>query len=153
VDIGEDETAGDLTSRLAVMAAALLAASIGPYLAGELRPLPQVEEGASYAAKIKKAERQLSISDSPEQWTRKVRALAPQPAAFAIIDGEQVKILEATRATTAVSPGRWKEVEGWPVVGVAGGSVVIRRAQTAGRRPLSGDEWARGRQDRAGAVS
>ena len=62
VDIGGEETAGELTSRLSGLAARLLSGVLPAYLAGELVPLPQSDEGATYASKLEPGDRPLRSS-------------------------------------------------------------------------------------------
>src|SRR5690606_2826990 len=54
VDIGPDETAGELEARLARLGAELLASKLPDVLAGRLAAVPQPAEGATYAPKVKK---------------------------------------------------------------------------------------------------
>lgn len=50
VDIKGDENAGSLTERLAVLGAELLMKALPAYLSGELEPVPQSDEGLTYAS-------------------------------------------------------------------------------------------------------
>ena len=82
-----------------------------------------------------------------------MRGLAPEPAATLIVDGESHKILAAEPVDAAVDPGKWELIDGWPVVGLAGGAVRISRLQPPGKKAMSADDWARGRPASSGAVA
>ena len=85
------KTAGDLTAELATMGAALLL----EVLAAPPVPVPQPEEGVTYAAKIDKTESWLDPALPAADLARRVRAFNPAPGAWALIGGERVKILAA----------------------------------------------------------
>src|SRR5690606_8930417 len=71
----DSKTTGDLTGELAQMGAALaveVLADLDAY-----PPVPQPDEGVTYAHKIDKAETRLDFSASAEQVLRQVRAFAP----------------------------------------------------------------------------
>src|SRR3546814_13539974 len=60
-----------------------------------IRPVPQPDEGVTYAAKIDKAEAHLDLSLAAEQVERAIRAFNPVPGAWVEIAGERLKILAA----------------------------------------------------------
>lgn len=153
VDIHPGETAGELTTRLARLGASLLTrAAIGPYLAGDLEPVPQVDEGVTYAEKISPEDRILDVGSTADEFVNRVRALAPSPAATLEIDGARHKILAARAVDTAPPPRTWQEVDGAPVVAIGSEGVELVRLQPPGRNPQSGRDWVRGRRRRAGEV-
>ena len=93
LDIGADETGGQLHDRLAALGAQTLADGLGLLRAG-MRPVakPQTEAGASYARKLDKAEARLDWSQPAEVLARRVRAFNPWPMAEAMLAGERVRI-------------------------------------------------------------
>jgi methionyl-tRNA formyltransferase len=153
VDIARGEDAGSLTARLAELGARLLVDNLTPYLEGTLTPVAQTDDGATYAKKLETVDRPLSLDDAPDEFVRHVRGLAPEPAATLIVDGESHKILAAEPVDAAVDPGKWELIDGWPVVGLAGGAVRISRLQPPGKKAMSADDWARGRPASSGAVA
>lgn len=153
VDIGADENAGDLTARLAALGARLLVDTLPRYLSGEMQPVPQSDEGATYADKIENHDRPISPDDDAESVVARVRALAPDPAATLVIDGEQHKVYEARVAETEVPAGEWRRVGAVPLVGFADGSVELVSLQAPGRKRQSGAQWVNGRQRDQGSIS
>jgi methionyl-tRNA formyltransferase len=153
VDIGPGEHTGDVTERLSKLGARLLMGAIPPYVAGTLLPVPQVDEGATYAAKITREDRPLDTGVTSEEFVNKVRALAPTPGATLELDGERHKVLEAVASDSAVGAGTWVAIDGQPVVGVGDGGVALLRIQPPGKREMDGASWLRGRRVTRGRAS
>lgn len=153
VDIGGQENAGQLTARLAELGGKLLMSVIDPYLAGGLQPVVQSEDGLTYAAKLEGSERPIRMSMTPGAASNHVRGLAPKPAAILMIDEVPHKIYAAAVSDAAVPSGRWKEEGGWPIVGLEAGSLLLSALQEPGKKPVSGDDWVRGRRASSGTVS
>jgi methionyl-tRNA formyltransferase len=153
VDIPPEDDAGVLTDRLAVLGARLLSEALPRYLAGDLEPVPQTDDGLVYADKIEKEERPIAPDTAASAAVAKVRGLAPEPAATLEIDGEPHKILAARIHDTEVERGRWSVVDGVPVIGFPGGGVELVTLQPPGKKPMPGADWVRGRRSSQGAVS
>lgn len=152
VDIGEDENAGELTGRLAALGARLLPSALDGYLAGELRPVPQSDEGATYADKIVATDRPISWTGTVADVLARIRGLAPSPAATLEIDGERHKVLAARRSENAPPPGTWRIEQGRPVVGLSDGGIEIVTIQPPGKTPREGAAWANGLHRDSGVV-
>lgn len=152
IDIQPDEDAGALTGRLASIGARLLASVVDEYTAGSLTPVPQVDDGMTYASMIEPSDRVLSIEMTVKQFVNSVRALSPTPGAHVEIDGVRTRILRAAPAEEIAEPGRWRLAGPIPVIGVADGVVELLSMQPSGKRPMSGRDWARGRKSVGGVV-
>jgi len=133
VRILEDDTAGSLSTRLAVVGAELLTETLPRYLSGELQPQPQDERQATYAPMLKKAAGELDFNQPAEQLARQVRAFHPWPGAYMFWQGQRLKIHQAHAA-----PG------GLPAVGAVNGVLVLDKLQPAGKKPMPGDVFLRG---------
>ncbi len=79
------DNAQTLHDRLAQLGAELLTRTIPDYVNGRLQPRPQPTEGASYAAKIKKAHGQIDWNLSARTLWNRVRAFTPWPGAFTFL--------------------------------------------------------------------
>jgi len=152
IDISESDNAGELTDRLARLGARLIANALPRYLAGETEPVPQTDDGATYAEKIDKDDRPIDPASNAASVVAKVRALAPDPAATLVIDGEPHQIHRASASDAELKPGTWRVVDGLPVVGFSGGSVELLTLQPAGRNPRSGRDWVHGRRTDHGII-
>ncbi|MDF2729740.1 MAG: methionyl-tRNA formyltransferase [Acidimicrobiia bacterium] len=153
VDIDDEETAGDLTSRLAALGARLMTGAIPPYLDGGLEPVPQSDEGLVYASKIEPQERVIKVSGSRVEEVNRIRGLSPEPGASLIIDGETHQVLQARLHEAVPEPGRWMEFGGVPVAGLADGGVQLVTLLPPGKRPMSGESWLRGRRRDRGSIA
>ena len=153
VDIDDEETAGDLTSRLATLGARLMTGAIPPYLDGGLEPVPQSDEGLTYASKIEPLERVIKVDGSRVEEVNRVRGLSPEPGASLIIDGETYQVLQARMHEAAPEQGRWMDFDGVPVAGLGDGGVQLVTLLPPGKRPMSGESWLRGRRRDGGSIA
>ena len=90
----DGKTAGALTEELSAMGAQLMVEVLGDIAA--YPPVPQPEDGITYASKIDKAEARIDFSKSAVEVERQIRAFNPVPGAFFEVQGERVKILECS---------------------------------------------------------
>src|SRR5579884_3646958 len=85
------KTGGELTEELARLGAEALV----EWLSKPTPPIPQPDEGVTYAKKIDKAEARIDWSRSAAEIERQVRAFAPSPGAWFEANGERVKVVAA----------------------------------------------------------
>jgi methionyl-tRNA formyltransferase len=89
----EDKASGELHAELAEIGARLLVETVAQL--DQLKPEPQPALGATYAAKVDKAEARIDWSKPAELIEREVRAFAPFPGSWFEMDGERIKVLRA----------------------------------------------------------
>lgn len=152
VSIGRDETAGALTRRLADMGADLLDDTLGGVAAGE-QPQPQPADGVSTAPKIEPSEARLDPGWTTTDILNRIRAMSPEPGAWAEVDQTALKIL---RARTGHLPAELAAASPKPRPGdlvatkralywvVRNGVIELIEVQAAGRRAMAAADWARG---------
>ena len=99
VAIGPNETAGELYTRLSVLGAQTLFRTIEALSNGALRRVPQDASKATKCVMLKKEHGQLVFSDTAQQVHDRVRGTNPWPGAYAMLDGETLKIWK-TRLST-----------------------------------------------------
>ena len=97
------KTAGDLTTELAAMGAALIVAALTRL--DTLVALPQPDSGATLAPKIAKSDAHLDLTRPAALVERAVRAYHPAPGAFVELHGERLKILAAELVDESGPPG------------------------------------------------
>jgi methionyl-tRNA formyltransferase len=85
------KNAGQVTDELAQLGAEALL----QWLDSPQPPVPQPETGATYAAKIHKAEARIDWARPATQVLRQVLAFAPAPGAWFEVNGERIKLLAA----------------------------------------------------------
>ena len=151
--IGETETSGDLTARLAHAGAAMLGEFAPRLLSGSLVATPQPSEGVTVADKVRPEDARLTVEENPEAFTRRVRAMNPRPGAWAMRGGERMRIFRARPADESVPAGELFFTGDRLLCGVEGGSVELVEVQPEGKRPMPGADWARGRRGDLGSLS
>ena len=102
--IDPDETAGELFERMAALGAQTLQRTIAALEAGALTRTPQDEAQASKCPMLKKEHGKLDFSLSALAVHNRVRGTNPWPGAYALLDGEPLKIHQ-TRMTSAPAGG------------------------------------------------
>ena len=90
--IDDDDTAATLHDKLAELGARLIVEALATL---PLTPTPQPELGATYAAKIGKAEAWLDWALPASQLARQIRAFNPFPGAAARVGGNPLKVWRA----------------------------------------------------------
>jgi methionyl-tRNA formyltransferase len=90
-----DDTAGALQDRLAVIGGRSIVRALSLVDAGELQPVPQPAEGATYARKIDKAEAVIDWTADALAIERKVRAFNPVPVASTTWRDEPLRVWRA----------------------------------------------------------
>ena len=148
--IGQHETAGELSDRLAELGAALLIETIPRWLAGEIAPRPQDASQATRARRVRKEAGRIDWREPAAQIARNVRAYTPWPGAFTELDGQRVRLASVTAESSAApvaatASGEIMSLDGQAIrVATGDGIAAIGRLQRAGKRELSAAEFARG---------
>ncbi|WP_304458373.1 methionyl-tRNA formyltransferase [Alicyclobacillus sendaiensis] len=94
VIIEPTDTAGSLHDKLARLGGEMCERYLPRYVAGELAPTPQPEDGVTYAEKLTREDEWIDWARSAGEIDRQVRALAPAPgASTALTTGEELKVL------------------------------------------------------------
>jgi len=93
--IGEEETAGELETRLAHLGGQLLVETLAELEAGRLVPRPQDAARASLAPIIKKEDGLIDWSRPAEALALRVRGFHPWPGAYTSARGRGLKVLRA----------------------------------------------------------
>jgi methionyl-tRNA formyltransferase len=143
VEIGEDEDAGSLTARLSELGGPLLAEVLADLEAGRLRPVPQPEEGVSFAPKITAEDRALDLSRPADELARRVRALSPHVGATLAVGGQPFKVW-AARARPEPAPAPLEAVGGRLVAATGAGSLELLELQPPGRGRMDAASFLRG---------
>jgi methionyl-tRNA formyltransferase len=144
----EDKTSGELHAELAEIGARLMAETLAQL--DQLKAEPQPELGATYAAKIDKAETRIDWTKPAELLEREVRAFAPFPGSWLELDGERIKLLKARVIGVNGAPGTVLDEE----LTVACGDAALRplTVQRSGKPAMSAAEFLRGRAVPVGTV-
>jgi methionyl-tRNA formyltransferase len=150
--IAPDDTTATLAERLAFIGAELPTESLPAYLAGTLIAQPQDEALATYAPQLEKEDGRLDFTRPAVELERRVRAVTPWPGAFALWQGQPLKILRAALAEAEGEPGAVVAGEPGPVVCCRPGGLRLLEVQAAGKKPTPAAAFARGARGFVGST-
>ncbi|MFP5251217.1 MAG: methionyl-tRNA formyltransferase [Actinomycetes bacterium] len=143
--IPEGATAGALLEQLAELGAHELVEAVDAIEAGTA--VFEEQTGApSFAPKLTLADGALDLAATAPAVLARWRGVTPEPGAHAVVDGERVKLLALARSgAEPVPPGRAVLAGRAAIVGTGSAPLELREVQPAGRRPMPGADWLRGR--------
>ncbi|MBM3757736.1 MAG: methionyl-tRNA formyltransferase [Acidobacteria bacterium] len=142
--IGDDETAPELSERLAAVGATLLIETLS-----RLRTIvPEKQNGAeaTLAPILKKEDGAIDWSKPAATIYARLRGFTPWPGAFTSFRGAGLKVLTAALASdTDLAPGAMRLRNRRLIVGCgAGTSLELREVQPDGRKRVSGESFSNG---------
>jgi methionyl-tRNA formyltransferase len=151
VPIGEDETAGELHDRLAVLGADVILETLDGLAKGTLAPVPQPAEGATLAPRLERDDGRLDWEKTARELHNQVRGMNPWPGAFALLGEQRVK-LHRTALTAArrgpVGPGEVALREtGRLLIGTGDELLEVLELQPEGRPRMTGRDFVNGLRD------
>ncbi len=149
--IGPDETAPELLRRLAELGAPLMADTLVRYTRGEIHPVEQDHEQATFAPIIKKEHGRINWSHTATKVYNRMRGFQPWPGAYSTFRGQlcQVWGKPAPRETAAprapVTEGTIAQ-SGDQILVACGERTWLRveEVQMEGRKRLSARDFANG---------
>jgi methionyl-tRNA formyltransferase len=170
-EIGPDETAPDLTARLAEAGAPLVAETLRKLERGEIEPTFQDQSLASYAPALKKEDGRIDWSLAAQEIYNRIRGLDPWPGVFTLFRGKTCRIwgrpaaqlspqaaagVTTPSAATSWAPGSIFAFDGDMLIACGEGTLLrLEFAQLEGRKRVTGGEFANGARlvpsDRFGA--
>lgn len=148
IRIRRDDTAGSIFQTLSTLGANLLIETLPEYIAGNITPTPQPEEGSTYAPMLKKQDGFLDFTLPAIELERRVRAMNPWPGAWFEWNGNVLKVLRASVSEAkGLGIGSRLIVEGRPAIMSADGVLVLDEVQPAGKKMMPGKSFLSGARD------
>ena len=147
-DIGETETAAELSARLSQLGAELLIETLKGYIAGEIAPTPQDERLASRQPMLKKEMGLIDWTRSAKEIACQARGLDPWPSAYTDYLGGTLKIYRARPAMGEGEPGtvlRSSAKEGL-FVACGEGALEVLEMQAPGGKRMSARAYLAGKK-------
>ncbi len=143
--IGENETAGELLDRLAVLGADLLSKTLSNMKAGTISRIPQDSTMATYAPMLDKSMCPIDFTKTAQQVHNHVRGLHPWPVATMELQGKWFKVHQTVVAEGNGIPG---QILGLTKTGLliacGSGAVEIRSLQAEGGKRMNAPDYFRG---------
>ena len=143
--IGENETAGELLDRLAVLGADLLSSTLTKFANGTVTATPQNGAEATFAPMLDKAMCPIDWAKTARQVHNQVRGLHPWPVATMELKGQKFKV-HATRIVEG--SGQPGEILGLTKTGLriacGEGAVEVISLQAEGGKRMAAPDYFRG---------
>ncbi len=152
VPVGPDETAGELSQRLADAGARLMLDALARFGKGTPARTPQDSKLATRAPKIAKSERSIDWRDSAEGIHNRIRALSPEPGAVTGFRRRRIVLLRSQIHPTpdGGEPGQLLVQHPGLVVATGSGAVEIVELKPEGKRAQTGQDFRNGLRPVAG---
>ena len=151
LNIGENETAGELHDRLALLGHETMQETLKQLCAGALVPEKQDDALTCYAPMLKKEDGRLDWSRTATELHNQVRGLDPWPGAYTTLNDELLKLAATRIEGGSGEPGSVVAADASGVTVACGeGLLVIGQLQLAGRKRLAAADFLRGQPLPAG---
>lgn len=153
LEIDPKETAGELTERLARLAARMLTPALRDIVEGRARFVPQEHEKATVVPILKKGDGLIDWGLPAESIRNRIRGLDPWPGAFTFWRGKRLRLWEAATRDQGSKgePGEILSVAGHGIgVQTGRGTLGLMSLQLEGGRRMSAEEFLRGHKMQPG---
>lgn len=150
IEIGAEETAGELHDRLMKLGSEVVLRSLADLASGKVSPKPQPEGEFPVAPKIFREDCRIEWTRSAEEVNNHVRGLSPYPAAWTTaVEGDQeiplkIRSVTLTDMINPGSPGELTIIKGDLYASCADGFVRIDEIQPAGKKAMQASAWLLG---------
>ena len=144
--IGKNDTAGDVHDRMMVAGAGLVVETVELIASGDYTLRRQDDSLATPAPKLSRETGEIDWKQDYIQVHNHIRGLSPWPSAWTMLNNQQLKIIrtEAELGTHQLAPGTVVSADSDLKVAAAGGFVVVKELQLAGRRRMTTEDFLRG---------
>lgn len=146
-EIGENETADELHDRLSLMGADVLLETVNAIKTGNLNPISQDEEQATYAPMLTKELCPVDFTRKAEEIHAQVRGLSSWPCANAVISGRKLKIYRSELDHTyheGYAPGEICDRQKLTLVCGDGYGITFTEVQAEGGKRMKTEDFLRG---------
>jgi methionyl-tRNA formyltransferase len=148
IDIGPEETAGELHDKMMKTGAKLLVHTLKNLAAGKLTEQPQhFQDDQKHAPKIFTRDCEINWNRSAEEVNNLIRGLSPYPGAFTEFEGKKLKILKASPVESSLhlKPGEFEtDQKNYLRFACAKGSIEVKSLQLEGKKLMSIEDFLRG---------
>ncbi len=146
VSIGTEETAGELSARLAAIGAELLADTLFRLEKNRIQATPQDSSRATPAPKIKDSERLIRWSRPATALHNLIRALSPTPAAYTFFRSRRILVLRSRLIALPSCEPPGTILTSYPGLAVTtgAGTLELLEVKPESGRPQSGQSFRNG---------
>ena len=144
-EIGENETAGELLDRLAVLGADLLSRVLTRFAEGDVAGTPQNEADVTFAPMLDKAMCPIDWNKTAQRVHNHVRGLHPWPVATMELKGQKFKVHATRIVDGSGEPGQILGLTKTGLVIACGeGAVEVTSIQAEGGKRMAAPDYFRG---------
>lgn len=145
VNVGPDDTTGDIYERLQMLGADMIVRAVDQMERGEAHPIPQDASIATAAPKIFEKDRVIDFDRDSQDVHNHVRGMSPFPCAFTTLDGLRFRIYRTKNAPEISGRvGQIIHLDDRYFVGCSTGSVELVDVQLEGKRKMGAIEFFKG---------
>lgn len=155
VVIGDEETAEQLFERLSVISAELMVSTLSKLEKGEITPVKQNDNDATYAPIIKKEMAFIDFkAKTAKEICKAVRGYYSWPCAYFFLNGKRIKVIKAAvgeksgKAVGSVADS----TDSFSVVCADGITVDLLEIQPEGSKPMTAKQFLNGNKIEIGTV-
>lgn len=151
LDIQPTATAGEILQAMVPVAVQALLQALKQIETGTAKFVPQNHDAATTAPMLNKTMAQIDWTKSAVDLMNLVRGLNPWPIAYFVLNGEPVKVYQATALDGQAKPGAVVECDARRglVIGCGKGLLRIDRLQLPGKKVMAGNDFCNGRDLRS----
>ena len=145
IKIPDNMNCMDLFEKISDMSPELLEKTLVDLYNGNLKPVPQCEEGVCMANKLTREETQIDWSKPACEINNLVRGIYKSPSAYFIYDGKIIKVLESRVVDDCGACGEFLRVtkEG-VLMGCGKDCLLLTRVKPEGKGEMSARDWYNG---------
>lgn len=154
VPIEERDHVGTLHDKLSAAGAKLLSETIPSLVKGEITPVKQNDDEATFASNIKREQEKIDWARTGEEIYNHIRGLHPWPVAYTTADGQVMKIWWGEKVSASGKPGTVLSLEEDGFIVATGNETAIKvtELQPAGKKRMDAAQYLRGTSVEVGTV-
>jgi len=157
IAIGDEETATELSARLAALGAEVLSETLPMIERARIEPEPQDEREATYAPILKREDGLVDWRMSAREIANRVRAFQPWPGTYTWFRGARLTIWRAREVeinSEKIEPGTITSIDDSGITVACAGSTSLRveELQAEGKRRMSARDFVNGMRISAGEL-
>lgn len=144
IEIGKDETCGELFERLSKLGAEGIVEALSLIESGKVDYQKQDDQKATHTKMIKKEDALIDWMESADKICNKVRAFNPAPIAYCMLGGLPFKIYQAEKVDIKGDAGKVLRADSELVIGCGKDAVSLKKVQKAGGNAMQISDFLRG---------
>ncbi|MCU0372508.1 MAG: methionyl-tRNA formyltransferase [Ignavibacteria bacterium] len=154
IEIGPDETYGELYDRMANEGTALVLQTIELIINGTYNLIPQENSLATKAPKIFRKDCEIIWADESQKLHNLIRGLSPHPGAFTHLNNKIIKIIRTklTDMKTELKPGTIMISNGRLFAAAGDNMIEITEIQPEGKKPMKAKDFLNGLKPDTGFI-